>query len=175
MGKTLRLFYAVPVPDDVRHELRKVADSLGHDWRPSPESQLHITLAFMGEVPEEDLPRIIAAGEAAAQALEPFSLKLGSAGGFPNDHAPRVWFVHAESPGLLKLYDALKPGVVRWADAKPFKGHLTIARPRSPGAAGRPMEINREWQVERFELIRSNLGSSGAEHTLIRAFHLSGY
>jgi len=170
----MRLFYAVPVPADVRIELKGMAESLGHDWRPSPESQLHITMAFMGEVPEEELPAIISAGETAAGMIRPFFMKLGSAGGFPNDRNPRVWFIHVESPELMRLHEALRPGVARWADAKPFKGHLTIARPRSPGATGRPMEINREWRVDRFDLIRSKLGSGGAEHILVKEFHLAG-
>lgn len=171
---TLRLFYAVPVPDDLRRELRRAAESLGREWRPSTEAQLHITLAFMGEVPEEALPEVIAAGETAARDIAPFSVKLGSAGGFPTDHIPRVWFIHAESPELMRLCEILKPGVARWADLKPFKAHLTIARPRLPGAAGRPIEINREWRVDRFELIRSSLNSAGAAHTLVKEFPLAG-
>lgn len=175
MGTTLRLFYAVQVPADLRTGLRQAAESLGRDWRPSPESQLHITLAFMGDVPEEELPEVIAAGDTAACRIAPFSVKLGYAGGFPNDRNPRVWFIHAESPELMQLSDALKPGISRWADSKPFKGHLTIARPRSPGAAGRPMEINREWHVDRFELICSKLTSTGSDHTIVKDFPLIGH
>ncbi len=174
MAKTMRLFYSIPVPDDVRYELRKAADSLGPDWRPSTEAQLHITLAFMGEVPEEDLAEVIAAGDRVTAGMAPFSVKLGDAGGFPNDRNPRVWFIHVESPELMHLADALKPGVARWADPKPFKAHLTIARPRSYRAAGRPLKIDRSWRVDRFELVRSTLGANGASHTVVQEFRLTG-
>ncbi|HOY67538.1 MAG TPA: RNA 2',3'-cyclic phosphodiesterase [Candidatus Ozemobacteraceae bacterium] len=170
---TMRLFYAVQVPAEIRRELRQAAESMGRDWRPSTEAQLHITLAFMGEVPDEALPEVIAAGEAAARAVAPFTLRLGAAGGFPNDQSPRVWFIHVESPELMKLGAALLPGLKAWADPKPFKGHLTIARPRGPHAPGRPMSFNREWRVDRFQLIRSTLGSSGAVHGVVREFSLS--
>ncbi|MBP7632624.1 RNA 2',3'-cyclic phosphodiesterase [Candidatus Ozemobacteraceae bacterium] len=174
MAKTMRLFYSIPVPDDVRYELRKAADSLGPDWRPSTEAQLHITLAFMGEVPEQDLDDVIAAGERVTAGIAPFSVKLGDAGGFPNDRNPRVWFIHVESPELMQLADALKPGVARWADPKPFKAHLTIARPRSHRAAGRPLKIDRSWRVDRFELVRSTLDSGGAIHTVVKEFQVFG-
>lgn len=174
MAKTMRLFYSIPVPDDVRYELRKAADSLGPDWRPSTEAQLHVTLAFMGEVPEEDLSEVIAAGDHVTARIAPFSVKLGDSGGFPTDSSPRVWFIHVESPDLLRLADALKPRVARWADTKPFKAHLTIARPRSHRAAGRPVKIDRSWRVDRIELVRSTLGADGASHTVVQEFRLAG-
>lgn len=174
MAKTLRLFYAIPVPDDVRYELRKAADSLGPDWRPSTEAQLHITLAFMGEVPEEDLSAVIAAGDHVIARIAPFSVKLGDAGGFPNDSSPRVWFIHVESPELMQLAETLIPRVASWADRKPFKAHLTIARPRSHHATGRPLKIDRSWRVDRFELVRSTLGADGASHTVVQEFRLTG-
>ncbi|HEY9069200.1 MAG TPA: RNA 2',3'-cyclic phosphodiesterase [Candidatus Ozemobacteraceae bacterium] len=167
---TMRLFYAVPVPAEIRRELRQAAESMGRDWRPSPEAQLHITLAFMGEVPDEALPSVIAAGEAAARTVTPFTIRLGVAGGFPNDQKPRVWFIHVESPELLKLSAALLPGVQAWADPKPFKGHLTIARPRGPHAPGRPMSFDREWRADCIELVRSRLNSTGAVHECMKVF-----
>lgn len=174
MPKTLRLFYSIPVPDEVRYELRKAADSMGPDWRPSTEAQLHVTLAFMGEVPEEDLSEVITAGDHATAHIAPFSVKLGDSGGFPNDHSPRVWFIRVESPDLVRLADALRPGVARWADTKPFKAHLTLARPRSHHAVGRSVKIDRSWRVDRFELVRSTLGSDGAAHTVVKGFRLTG-
>ncbi|RCK80827.1 MAG: 2'-5' RNA ligase [Candidatus Ozemobacter sibiricus] len=171
----LRLFFAVPAPAAVRADLARALGRLHRDWRPVQPHQMHLTLAFLGAVPADRLAVVLAAGQQAAARVGPFPLRLGDTDCFPNQQQPRVLYVQVAAPPLLRLASDLQAALAEWADAKPFRPHLTLARQR---AAGRPphhaMRFDHAWTVESFDLIRSDLGHGRAEHTVLQTFRLTG-
>ncbi|EKD81971.1 MAG: hypothetical protein ACD_39C01541G0001, partial [uncultured bacterium] len=50
MNESLRLFFAIEVPEETRNEIARFGETLDRSWKPSRPGQLHITLAFMGAV-----------------------------------------------------------------------------------------------------------------------------
>jgi len=136
------LFFALPVPDQVRAlagrlqaEARR---AFGPARYPEPEG-LHITIAFLGPIDPGRGPALLA--QAAGAAGPGFALRTAGTGGFPRPGRARVlWLGFAPQPALdglaERLREALRAGGAAF-DAKPFAPHLTLARFREPVDLGR--------------------------------------
>ena len=97
----LRLFAALPVPDDIGEGLQRFQQGIpGARWR--SQEDLHITLRFFDEVREQAADDIDA--ELARLTGAPIDVTLEGAGAFgegPDIHA--VWAGVAENPALRQL------------------------------------------------------------------------
>jgi RNA 2',3'-cyclic 3'-phosphodiesterase len=137
---------------------------------------VHLTLAFLGEVPEESAPAAAAAlAEAARASPGPLALHLAAAGAFPSPRRARVlWLgVGGDLAGLAALQAALARALAARAlpggEAR-FSPHLTIGRSRSPhGAAGLEPALAtpvapEPWLATEAVLFESELRPSGAIH-----------
>jgi 2'-5' RNA ligase len=144
-GGPLRLFVGVRVGRAAREALgREVARLCGRDeaLKPVREDDLHLTLQFLGPVPEERVPEIAAALESAAHAHGPMDVRYVGLGAFPPRGLPRVlWVGLVESrPGGLAALAAevgrhLGPlGFV--PEARGFSAHVTLARVRDRSRVG---------------------------------------
>lgn len=144
-----RLFVAVEPPEAVRRriaalaaDLRRLAGRAADELRWVPDENIHLTVQFLGAVPEERLEDVRQALAAAAAAARPLSLEVRGAGGFPNARRPRVvWLgLSGEVAGLAALAEELGRRLAPLGfppEARPFAGHLTMARARDGrGAAG---------------------------------------
>jgi 2'-5' RNA ligase len=100
--------------------------------RVRPE-QLHVTLAFLGAVPEERLADVIAAASEAAATQRPFTITLDAFGRFPASGTPRIVWLGmgegaTESSNLaVAVRLALAAREIPFDD-KPFRPHVTLAR-----------------------------------------------
>lgn len=144
----MRLFVAVyPSPEAVADLLEQVgrlrvgaAAATGAKVRLVDPEHAHLTLAFLGEVPDAQLPDVEAALGAATTAHQAevgagtaYRLRLGGAGRFGRGRFTILW---ADVRGDVEILHALV-GNVRAAlheaglpyDEKPFRPHLTISRP----------------------------------------------
>jgi len=133
-----------------------------------------------------DLPCVAASICAARPALQ---LSARGIGFFPGTHQPRViWVGVRDGLGQLSELHRLIDDGLRWlAPAErpeKFTGHITLGRFK-PGhhaaipkllelAAGYRDQHFGDWQAQAVELVRSELTSTGAEHTVMRAFRLAG-
>jgi RNA 2',3'-cyclic 3'-phosphodiesterase len=147
-----RLFIAVEPPEPVRRrlaamalELRRAAGRAADEIRWVPAENVHLTLQFLGAVPEERLAAVEGAVRAAAAAARPISLEVKGAGGCPNARRPRV--VWAGIAGDVAAVGALVADLGRRLaplgfppEDRPFSAHLTLGRARegrgAPGIAG---------------------------------------
>lgn len=168
---TARLFFALWPDPATRRRLGKTSRPAVRrcGGRPVPERNLHLTLAFLGNVPTELLPVI----RQAAAGLEPpaLELELDRFGHFPR--ARVAWLGLSDPPPALatfaaQLWAALEP-VGLEVEHRPFHPHVTIARKiqRPPD-----VEVSRavQWTVRSFELMRSVTASAGARYTLDQGF-----
>lgn len=181
----MRLFTALELSGAAHDELARVQAWLQprvryKRWQPL--HQAHVTLHFLGEVPEAELPAIQAACEAAAAGHGPFSLSLAELGAFPNPRKASVLWV-----GLGGDRDALAAlqadGKARLQAAgvtledRAYAPHLTLAREPlervdweavTDGLAVAPCP----WTVESFTLFQSQLTPKGAIHTALGTYSL---
>ncbi len=179
---TERLFIALSPPPPVIHALVAVAQPLPDVTWTKPE-QLHLTLRFLGDVPIEQIERVIQ--RLATVRVGPFVLPVETLGTFPPNRPPRVLWagVGAAHPRLFQLRQRIDDAVLAEGvnlDVRTFHPHATLAR-CGPGAA-KPvahwLHTNREFtappfRVEAFDLYSSELHPAGAIHTLKQRFPLA--
>lgn len=166
-----RLFFALWPDDDTRLALRRSTRALVRHCggRPVPPENFHLTLAFLGNVPEGQCEAVrVAAG---ACHLEPLTLQLDTAGYFP---AARVlWVGPQETPAALArlaadLAQAMRPLGLP-PEARAFQAHLTLARKvASPPAL--PVLRAVAWPVEGFALVESRTRASGARYEVLHRY-----
>ena len=186
----LRLFLALEPPDPVRRrlaaaqgELRSAGGRHSDEIRWVAPDRMHLTLQFLGEVPEERLDAVRDAVARAAAASLPLRLEVRGAGGFPSARRPRaIWGgVAGDLDGLqalvLGLGRALEP-LGFPADGRSFTPHFTFGRSRNGrGAAGLGGAIAAAaaaepvpWRAGEVVLFRSHLGRGGSRYeALLRA------
>lgn len=188
----LRLFFAVELPEEARTavaqvqaRLRAEAGEPGIRWA-TPE-QFHLTLKFLGETPEEELPLLLEAGQLAAAEIAPFSLTLADIGAFPRQRSPQVVWIGAKEgvPVLTELAQCLDRHVSERGFAQEkrrFNAHLTLARAKSPegeeilartlGNLSRRVDKIFNFLVEYFVLMQSELRPAGSVYTILKTFTL---
>jgi RNA 2',3'-cyclic 3'-phosphodiesterase len=172
----LRLFIAAyPPPVAVVH-LRELVDGLalgqprppGHSLRLTRPETWHVTLAFLGDVPDKRAPSAVTALHATP--LAPVKVRIAGGGRFGRGRFTTVWAaLDGDVAELRELAHATRRELKRVRlqyDDKPFKAHLTLARPadRLPaGELARDLEVLRayegpQWTLDDVRLVRSYLG-----------------
>lgn len=176
----VRLFIAIEIPDDLKKALAHLrTDIPGARWVP-PE-QIHLTLAFLGDVEETVAERL--KGELSHIRILPFKLRLAGTGCFPDRRRPRVLWVGLEpEPRLHDLAAAVHAALLACGipqEERPFSPHITLARLKLPASREVPLFLSQEphrtlppFPVHEFILFQSRLTSAGAVHSPIRRFPL---
>lgn len=182
-----RLFVALDPPEPVRRrlaalalELRRAAGRHADEVRWVPPENVHLTLQFLGAVPEERVGAVEAAVRGAAAAARPLALELRGAGGFPNARRPRVLW--AGLSGELGALEGLVAELGRrlaplgfTPESRPFSAHLTLGRARegrgAPGLAGALVHAaeagGAPWRVAEVALFESHLSPRGPRYEVI--------
>lgn len=168
---------AVAVPEAVAADLDRAVGPLRGAWpllRWTGRDAWHLTLAFLGEMPEEATARLEPRLERAAGRHPRLSLSLGGAGTFPGAARARVLWtgIQGDREALGRLAASVAAGARRAGapgleENRRFQPHLTLARCRVPvdardlvaclgGYAGPA------WCAEEIYLIRSHLPNGPA-------------
>lgn len=180
--ETVRTFIAIDINRAVRGELAKLQLRLkrahAHARWVKPEN-IHLTLAFLGDVDIDQIRPLEAAMDEHLQGLEKFSLILAGTGSFGKPRRPRIiWAGINDSPPLMELQrkttDALLDAGIDF-DTKPFSPHLTMGRVKSPkqGSAlldGLEMEEATGFgrvEISEVLLFKSVLKPGGAEYSVL--------
>lgn len=183
----MRLFVAILLDDEVRAALGRVQQHLspicsGVRW--VRQEQLHITVKFLGEVPDRDVAGVSKALEQAAAQLKPFDTTLEGCGCFPPRGAVRIVWAGIEEPeGLLPRSVEAVEGALAELDfpreRRPFSPHITIGRVKydASGGSWRPAVSEFEFPavsqpVERITLMSSVLAPQGPTYTVVSAAQL---
>lgn len=175
----MRLFVAIELPEEVKHQLAGLRrDMAGVRWV-APE-QLHLTMLFLGDLTEETTQQLSAAFSSIR--IEPFELEIDRTGCFPDTRAPRVlWVGVMPRPELAILAERLRAatqscGIV--LEKRSFTPHITLARVKQPGAGAASCFLNQiignkfpVIHVRQFVLFHSCLTQQGAIHKPISRFY----
>jgi 2'-5' RNA ligase len=137
----------------------------------------HITLAFLGEVSEETLVRLLPRLENAARRHRSFGLSFAGAGAFPGPGRANVLWtgISGDRKALGELAASVSAGARRAGapppDARRYRPHVTLARCRPPVDIGTLVAAlsgyqGPAWTAEEIFLIQSTLGSQPRYATL---------
>lgn len=171
---TKRLFVSIELPRSVTDRFAEMDPHLrGVRWL-APE-QMHLTLSFLGNVPEEVEEKLKA--NLAAIEWKAFFLPLTGFGAFPGKGRPNVIWIGVGSghPHLFQLHKRVQEAALAAGlepDLRSFHPHVTVARCRGVSAeAIRPfLKAHAGFDagmihVESFRLNSSQLTSAGSVYT----------
>ena len=158
----MRLFIAINLSDEMKDSLIRMQNALydrGARGNYTPEENLHLTLAFIGEYPDAQ-PVLDAL---SAVAFRPFELSLEGMGRFGD-----LWWAGMRDSAPLtavvrRLRRALAENGIPF-DKKRFSPHITLIRKASgemPGTAPEPVSMT----VNSISLMRSDRGRPGMIYT----------
>jgi 2'-5' RNA ligase len=127
----IRLFVGIGLPEDVRARLAGISGGVpGARWVP-PEN-LHLTLRFIGEVPEGEMEDIHLA--LASVQVRQFDVSLSGMGHFESGGEVRsLWARVEKNPALAGLQARIESALVRIGlepEERRFMPHVTLARLR---------------------------------------------
>ena len=183
----MRLFLALPLPDDVR-------DALHHDTAPlraaAPAvrwvdvAKLHITVRFIGPQPDHFVPRAVHTLTQAAARTPPLALQLNQLGAFPIWRRARViWAGLGYEPRLELLHHDLEVACMSLGlevEGRPFRPHVTLARLEEPGGhqarairlAARAVRVQANFPCAQVDLMHSTPGPTGHRYVRLAAIPL---
>ncbi len=170
----MRLFYAVFVPRSVAQRLAEAQAGLKGKWKPTPPEQMHLTLLFLGEVPEDRLDELKGIGRDVAGGVPAFVARVRGTGYFPPVGSPRVWYARVEGEGFETLADRLREVLPEFDDGKRFAPHVTLARKKGPAPRVPPVVFDLSFPVEAMALVRSELTRRGPIYRVLETFPLKG-
>lgn len=183
----MRLFTGIALPGEISGNLSRLLDYLrpfAH-IRWSAPYNLHITMKFIGEWPEERLDELLRALRSLS-SLHAMQLALTGLGWLPKAHSPRVLFCGVSPREELaelaaRTEDALAPlGVER--ESRKFTPHLTLGRVRDPATslaklrqAIAQLESQEfgSWTADAFHLYLSRTGPAGSIYTQLAEIPLA--
>jgi 2'-5' RNA ligase len=183
----MRSFVAINLDDSLRNEIDGATAGLksgNWDVKWVSPANLHITLKFLGEIPEKSVTELKETLSSVVSRHESFVLKFRGVGVFPDKKRPRViWIDILESDKLVKLQEEVENSLIPYGferEDRSFSAHLTIGRIRSSGGKEsllRAMETLKERdfgniEVNNVSLMKSDLKPAGAQYTTIAEFYL---
>ncbi len=140
----MRLFVALELNEAIKASVRRLQDKLarnceGVKWVP-PE-QVHLTVKFLGEVPDQDVPKIAEAVTVAGARSNEFVMNAEGCGCFPPSGSVRIVWVGAKDDGgqMLRCVSAVEDEMEKLGFAReqrPFAAHLTIGRVKEDRSRG---------------------------------------
>ena len=158
---------------------------------------IHLTLAFLGELDDENLEEAFLAVEEAAQKATPFEYRIKGLGTFGPQQQPRVIWIGVEDLPSGKIQGS----PLRYAhrllskalelrgfelEKRPFSPHLTLARIKQPLSLEAQQKLQRLlhsglaatssaiYPVQSLCVMKSELARSGAKYSCLNAFPLGG-
>jgi 2'-5' RNA ligase len=185
----LRCFISIELPERLKKDINTLTEKLrvtGADVKWVPTGNLHLTLKFLGNTPEENLPAIKDHVQAAASRSPNFMAALSGVGVFPSRNKPRIiWIGILGSDEILHLQGNIEENLQTMGyepESRPFKAHLTIGRVMS--MRGKELLLREldalketvfgEFRVDDVSVMKSELKPSGARYTSLYTIPLGG-
>ena len=174
----MRLFIAIDLPDEWKTALEQLQSSiewLGRGVKWTNSRSMHLTLKFLGDVPDEKINDVIAALERACEGTAAFKMRMKGTGCFPTPRRPRVYWAGLNGgKSLLTLQERVEKEIEPLGfprEKRDFTPHLTIARIKEPIGKDRITRAVLDYklesapvQVTEVLLMQSILKPSGAEY-----------
>ncbi len=184
---SVRAFVALETPPEIQRALHWLSADLkiklkGLPLRWVAVGNIHLTLNFLGDIPEENIKPITDVLLAETRSVPSFEIKLSELGVFPNPRRPNVIWVGVTAPQILidlqKLLETELSRLGYPAEQHRFWPHLTLARVRREAhpadlqrigeiVASARIAVPAEGRIGSVTLFRSDLKPSGAVYNAL--------
>jgi 2'-5' RNA ligase len=180
----LRTFLAVDLGKAIRDRCVVLQETLGRagvEVKWVEPDNLHVTLLFLGEVDEREVPEVCRVVGEVCATRPPFTVSVETVGCFPNPRRPRVLWVGVGEgmQELVGLHDALEAALEKLGcyrrEERQYKPHVTLGRVKGERPAdGLAAALARQagWQGGRIAVsdvlvLSSELTSAGPLYSLL--------
>ena len=183
-----RLFIAVDVPPAVNRLvplIRTLVHTPNREVRWVASRNLHLTLSFLGQVDDTQIPDLVTALHEAI-CTQPFDGLIQGTGVFPDISRPRVlWLGLSQgAESLLQLQESVDQAALSFKEfgkLERFHPHITIGRvgPRvHPNRLNLTQFLSSEYEpialnVKTVKLVESQLFPTGAQYSVVKTYLLS--
>ncbi len=179
----MRLFIAIEFPDHLRRHLLRMQEILRPIFggKPVRSEQLHLTLKFLGETPDETLPRLLE--QLRRVEMGPIRLTTLGVVCFPPNGPVRIVAAALDDQDLhcAQLQSDIDQAAHTAGfplEARRWTPHVTLIRvkdrlpasARTAGIAAVAKMPRIEFEPEEFALIQSHLGGGGPTYTTLARF-----
>ncbi|MBC8214684.1 MAG: RNA 2',3'-cyclic phosphodiesterase [Candidatus Marinimicrobia bacterium] len=185
---TKRLFIGIEVSPKVNSlisSLKNTIISERNDIRWVHQDNLHITISFLGNVQEENIPKLINLLTDVIQ-FKSYKMSIEQTGIFPNEKRLRIlWIgINKGKNEIINLQYKIDKSVVEYKQSQRldnFKPHITVGRVKRNADLSKiqvknflntlyePIEFN----VNSVVLFESKLHPEGAKYTILKEFPLN--
>lgn len=183
-----KVFIAINLPKEVRKKLLVLQKKLKSDFPPKvirwiPPENLHITLAFLGSMKEQNLTKL-ADGLSKFTIVAPFSIILTEPQYYPSRNKAKLIWVPGVSTELLKIKERLdafleQSEATNYSTENKFIIHVTLGRTRFFQYNQIPLEeipllenndLNLNFSIDSFELMESKIRKKGPEYIVLKSY-----
>lgn len=187
----MRCFIAVDINDDIREAVGDRQDNLKtqihckrSDIKWVDPKLMHLTLKFLGDVPDKDIVTVCHVAESVATNHNPFDLDIESMGHFGGRSARVLWAGVGQGKDILEIMQADLESRMEQAgwprEARRFSAHLTLCRIRNAKVGTdliqgyQPFEnqIFGTCQIHTLIVYHSQLSSQGPIYTPVGTYPL---
>jgi 2'-5' RNA ligase len=137
--KTIRTFIAIPLGDEVSRKAIRLIERIrqpgdGIKWVPT--DNLHLTLKFLGEVDNTEVPDVCNVVHDVCADRDPFELHFAGTDGFPSIDRPRTLYIKIEdaTETLSEIVSELDRDFADLGfkpEPRDYTPHLTLGRTKS--------------------------------------------
>jgi 2'-5' RNA ligase len=184
----IRAFIAVDLGREIKQQLEDMQRKL-KKWHANIRwvrpRNMHLTLAFLGNIPVDIVPPLSAALDTAFDGIKPLEIEAACTGTFGPKKQPRVlWVGISESAALTQLRDCAVKAVLEAGieyEAKKYTPHPTLGRVKGwDKHIDTTLAKLEEYQeatfgtnrIDSVELYQSELKPTGAEYTVLHQIAL---
>ena len=190
--KKARVFISLNLSAAAQKEIQRLTEKLHKfHWpvRWEKTEKVHLTLAFIGNLPVSKLVHLQSAVEKGSVGMKPFEITFKGLGSFPDFINPRIVWMGLK--GDLKSLAALQKSILGELekagfrfDEKPFVPHMTIGRVKKGISKGalrdlgkkiskmRKIDFQSRILVESVAVMKSELRRTGSVHTRLAEIKL---
>jgi 2'-5' RNA ligase len=153
-----RGFIAIEIPASSSIiELEKTIKQTGADVKLVEPKNLHITLKFLGDTPEDKTAAIEQVIKKSVEGIKPFTIQLVGTGVFPNQNYIRVIWIGIEDGQILATIasdiDEQLSQIGFKKEQRRFSSHLTVGRVKTARKKNELVKVIEQYTTVEFDRI----------------------